>query len=104
MTASVAPTTSSDFPQSRRRIGMVTASRGSSNFTVTCTDGVLPLQADGVVLDHRVRQQSIGQRLDLREVGFAVDVDLEALALAHAGHAGDAEARERRQDRAPLRI
>ena len=46
-------------------------------------------------LDHRVGEQFAGQFLDRRQrgaVGRPVDLKLEALSLAHAGHVAEAEA------------
>src|SRR5918995_1320379 len=60
-----------------------------------------------IVLDHRVRQQSVAHCL---QVGFgpgavcAVDLDVEHLALAHRSDAGEAKAVERMLDRLPLRV
>src|SRR5258706_16459489 len=62
---------------------------------------------DAIILDHRVGEQLLGRLL---EGGFgfclvgARDLDVEHLALTHAGDAADAERFERALDRLALRI
>src|SRR5262249_13852601 len=60
-----------------------------------------------IVLDHRIGEELVGRLL---ECGFRLlavgrfDLDVEHLALAHAGHARDAERPERALDRLALRV
>src|SRR5258707_14617147 len=62
---------------------------------------------DAIILDHRVGEELLGR---LPEGGFgaalvrADDLDVEHLALAHAGDAADAERFEGALDRLALRI
>src|SRR5258705_3728895 len=62
---------------------------------------------DAIILDHRVGEQLLGRLL---EGGFGAalvrthDLDVEHLALAHAGDAADAKRFERALDRLALRI
>src|SRR3977135_1414411 len=62
---------------------------------------------DAIILDHRVGEQLLGRLL---EGGFGAalvrgrDLDVEHLAMPHAGDADDAERLERALDRLALRI
>src|SRR4029078_8130610 len=67
----------------------------------------LPQHLDAVVLDHRVGQQFLGgvfqRRLGACPVG-AIDLDIEHLALADAGHPADTKRLQSTLDRLALRI
>src|SRR5262245_57968482 len=60
-----------------------------------------------IILDHSVREQFLG-RLPERRLGAgaiaAVELDVEHLALAHAGDAADAERFQRALDGLALRV
>ncbi len=69
--------------------------------------GGYPADLDAVVLDHGVCEQLL-RRVPEPGLGTGAvavgDLDVEHLALAHAGDAGDAERFERALDRLALRI
>src|ERR1700733_9673655 len=62
---------------------------------------------DAIILDHRICQQFLGRVFERRfgagAIG-ALNVDLEDLALTHAGNTAHAERAERPLDRLALRI
>src|SRR5258708_4689453 len=60
-----------------------------------------------IILDHRIGEELVAHRLQrgfgLRGVSLG-ELDVENLALAHAGHAGETEGGERALDCLALRI
>src|ERR1700744_2503862 len=59
---------------------------------------------DREVLDHRVGQQGIGNRLQRLVIDAAIDFELEVLALPDAVDPLDSQAAERAQDRLTLGV
>src|SRR5262245_22769037 len=84
------------------------AERDNENPGAQTSHGVTSAQQLHIIIfDHRIGEELVGcllkRGLRLLAVG-RVDLDVEHLALAHAGHAGDAERLERALDRLALRI
>src|SRR4051812_24532765 len=78
-----------------------------SSFVTSAIEQVLSQQFHIIVLDYRVREQLVGGCLERRlgrALVIALKLDVEHLALAHAGDAGNAERFQRTFDGLALRV